>query len=83
MGNFSPYSEEWEKQHIQRQMEAIREKQKNDPWSLRLLVKAHSRIRFLEDLIVIHVKMLYTGKTREELLRERALRVLSRMVNGK
>ena len=83
MGNFTPYSEEWEKQHIQRQMEAIREKQKNDPWPLRLLVKAHSRIRFLEDLIVIHVKMLYTGKTREELLRERALRVLSRMVNRK
>ena len=83
MGNFTPYSEEWEKQHIQRQMEDIREKQKNDPWPLRLLVKAHSRIRFLEDLIVIHVKMLYTGKTREELLRERALRVLSRMVNRK
>ena len=43
MGNFSPYSEEWEKQHIQRQMEDIREKQKNDPWPLRLLVKAHRR----------------------------------------
>ena len=42
MGNFTPYSEEWEKQHIQRQMDAIREKQKNDPWPLRLLVKAHS-----------------------------------------
>ena len=43
MGNFTPYSEEWEKQHIQRQMEDIREKQKNDPWPLRLLVKAHRR----------------------------------------
>ena len=83
MGNFTPYSEEWEKQHIQRQMDTIREKQKNDPWPLRLLVKAHSRIRFLEDLIVIHVKMLYTGRTKEDLLRERALRVLSRMVNRK
>ena len=83
MGNFTPYSEEWEKQHIQRQMDTIREKQKNDPWPLRLLVKAHSRIRFLEDLIVIHVKMLYTGRTKEDLLRERALKVLARIVNRK
>ncbi len=83
MGNFTPYSEEWEKQHIQRQMDTIRKKQKNDPWPLRLLVKIHSRIRFLEDLIVIHVKMLYTGRTKEDLLKERALKVLARMVNRK
>ena len=81
MGNFIPYSEEWEKQHIQKQMEEIREK--NDPWPLRLLVKAHSRIRFIEDLIVIHVKMLFTGRTKEDLLKERALKVLARMVNKK
>ena len=83
MGNFTPYSEEWEKQHIQRQRDTIREKQKNDPWPLRLLVKAHSRIRFLEDLIVIHVKMLFTGRTKEDLLKERALKVLARIVNRK
>ena len=83
MGNFTPYSEEWEKQHIQRHMDTIREKQKNDPWPLRLLVKAHSRIRFLEDLIVVHVKMLYTGRTKEDLLRERALKALARIVNRK
>ena len=81
MGNFTPYSEEWERQHIQKQMEEIREK--NDPWPLRLLVKAHSRIRFLEELVVVHAKMQVTGRTREDLLRERALKVLSRMVNRK
>lgn len=83
MGNFTPYSDEWERQHIQKQMDEIRKKQKNDPLPLRLLVKAHSRIRFLEDLVVVHVKMLYTGKTKEDLLKERARKVLSRMVNKK
>ena len=83
MGNFTPYSDEWERQHIQKQMDVIREKQKNDPLTLRLLVKAHSRIRFLEDLVVVHVKMLYTGKTKEDLLKERARKMLSRMVNKK
>ena len=69
MGNWSPYSEEWEKQRIKRAIadaEAKRIAFEQKPRIYQAIVKFVSTIRYYFELLVIRVRMLFDRQYRDE-----------------
>ncbi len=64
MGNWSPYSEEWEKQRINKKAEEARAAYEKNP----RLYRAMGTIRSYETLLLIHLRRLFDRKYREEMV---------------
>ena len=62
MGNWSPYSEEWEKQHVRKVIEnanATRIEFEKKPWAYKAIVRASGTIRYYWSLLKIRVRMFF------------------------
>ena len=73
MGNWSPYSEEWERQRIEKFIEkadAARKEFEKKPWLYKAVIRGIQTIRYYGSLFTIHVRMIFDRKYREKVIRE-------------
>ena len=69
MGNWSPYSEEWEKQHLKKiieKSETARLAFEKKPWIYKATVRLLKTIQYYLSLMAIHIRMIFDRKYREE-----------------
>ena len=72
MGNWSPYSEEWEKQHARKVIEnanAARIAFEKKPWAYKAIVRASGTISYYLSFLKIRVRMLFDREYRDEVNR--------------
>ena len=72
MGNWSPYSEEWEKQHARKVIEnanAARIEFEKKPWVYKAIVRASGTISYYWSLLIIRVRMFFDQEYRDEVNR--------------
>ena len=72
MGNWSPYSEEWEKQHVKKVIEnanAAWIEFEKKPWAYKAIVRASKTISYYWSLLSIHVRMFFDREYRDEVNR--------------
>lgn len=90
MGNWSPYSEEWEKQHLKKMIEkseTARLTFEKKPWIYKATVRLLKTIQYYLSLMAIHIRMIFDRKYREEVkhavdgLEEKTLRAIVDMMN--
>ena len=90
MGNWSPYSEEWEKQHLKKMIEkseTARLAFEKKPWIYKATVRSLKTIQYYLSLMAIHIRMIFDRKYREEVnhavdgLEEKTLRAIVDMMN--
>ena len=90
MGNWSPYSEEWEKQHLKKMIEnseTARLAFEKKPWIYKVTVRSLKTIQYYLSLMAIHIRMIFDRKYREEVnhavngLEEKTLRAIVDFVN--
>ncbi len=69
MGNWSPYSEEWEKQHARKVIEnanATRTEFEKKPWAYKAIVTATGTISYYWSLLILHIRVLFDREYRKE-----------------
>ncbi len=90
MGNWSPYSEEWEKQHLKKMIEkseTARLAFEKKPWVYKAIVRLLKTIQYYSSLLAIHIRMIFDRKYREEVthavdsLEEKTLSAIVDLVN--
>ena len=90
MGNWSPYSKEWEKQHLQKIIdgaETARIEFEKKPWIYKAIVRLGQTISYYWSLLVIRIRMLFDYEYRQEMqqatkgLEEKVLRAVVDFVN--
>ena len=90
MGNWSPYSEEWEKQHLKKMIEkseTARLAFEKKPWIYKAIVRLLKTIQYYLSLMAIHIRMIFDRKYREEVnhavdgLEEKTLRAIADMIS--
>lgn len=72
MGNWSPYNEEWEKQHAKKVIEnanAARIEFEKKPWAYKAIVRASGTISYYLSFLKIRVRMLFDREYRDEVNR--------------
>ena len=70
MGNWSPYSEEWEKQRLRRMIdetEAARLAFERKPQIYKAMVRLLETIKYYWTLLVVHIRMTIDRTYREEI----------------
>lgn len=73
MGNWSPYSEEWEQQRIEKFIEkadAVRREFEKKPRIYKAIVRGIASIKYYCSLFAIHTRMIFDRKYREQIIRE-------------
>ncbi len=89
MGNWSPYSEEWEKQRVKKiitETNAARIEFEKKPPIYKALYRFAGTMRYYSSLLFIHFRRLFDRKYREEMEREideaddKALRYLAELL---
>ena len=90
MGNWSPFSEEWEKQQIKKMIEKSETSRlafEKKPWIYKAIVRLLKTIQYYLSLMAIHIRMTFDRKYREEVnhavdgLEEKTLRAIADMMN--
>ena len=90
MGNWSPYSEEWEKQHLKKIMnetEPARVEFEKKPWIYKAIVRLLGTISYYWSLLVLRIRKIFDREYRQEVkqatneLEEKILRSAVDMVN--
>ena len=90
MGNWSPYSKEWERQHLQKIIdgaETARIEFEKKPRIYKAIVRLGQTISYYWSLLVIRIRMLFDHKYRQEMqqatkgLEEKVLRTVVDFVN--
>jgi hypothetical protein len=90
MGNWSPYSKEWERQHLQKIIdgaETARIEFEKKPWIYKAIVRLGQTISYYWSLLVIRIRMLFDYEYRQEMqqatkgLEEKVLRAVVDFVN--
>ena len=90
MGNWSPYSKEWERQHLQKIIdgaETARIEFEKKPWIYKAIVRLGQTISYYWSLLVIRIRMLFDHEYRQEMqqatkgLEEKVLRAVADLVN--
>ena len=90
MGNWSPYSKEWERQHLQKIIdgaETARIEFEKKPWIYKAIVRLGQTISYYWSLLVIRIRMLFDHDYRQEInqatneLEEKILKAAVDMVN--
>lgn len=90
MGNWSPYSKEWEKQHLQKIIdgaETARLEFEKKPWIYKATVRLGQTISYYWSVLVIRIRMLFDREYRQEMqqatkgLEEKVLRAVVDFVN--
>ncbi len=90
MGNWSPYSKEWEKQHLQKIIdgaETARIEFEKKSWIYKAIVRLGQTISYYWSLLVIRIRMLFDYEYRQEMqqatkgLEEKVLRAVVDFVN--
>ena len=69
MGNWSPYSEEWEKQRLEKAMDQLNAERRafeKKPKPYKAMVHFCQTIKYYGSLAVIHIRMAFDRKYREE-----------------
>ena len=69
MGNWSPYSEEWEKQRLEKAMDQLNAERRafeKKPKPYKAMVRLCKTIKYYGSLAVIHIRMVFDRKYREE-----------------
>ena len=72
MGNWSQYSEEWEKQHAKKVIynaNAARIEFEKRPWAYKVIVRASGSISYYWSLLKIQVRMFFDREYRDEVNR--------------
>ena len=70
MGNWSPYSEEWERQRIKRVIEendTARKAFEKKPWPYKMAVRLWETVKYYGSLLTIHFHMLIDREYRKEM----------------
>ena len=73
MGNWSPYSEEWEKNRIRKvidETEAARREFEQKPWLYKVIVKYWGTICYYWNLLKVHIRMFFDRDYREKMKHE-------------
>ncbi len=73
MGNWSPYSEEWERQRIEKFIEkadAARKEFEKKPRIYKTIVRGIASIKYYGSLFAIHTRMIFDRQYREQVIRE-------------
>ena len=90
MGNWSPYSKEWERQHLQKTIdgaEAARLEFEKKPRIYKAIVRLGQTISYYWSLLLIRIRMLFDREYRQEMqqatkgLEEKVLRAVVDFVN--
>ena len=90
MGNWSPYSKEWERQHLQKiidDAENARLEFEKKPWIYKVIIRLGETISYYWSLLVIRIRILFDHEYRQEIkqatdgLEEKILRAAVDMVN--
>ncbi len=90
MGNWSPYSKEWERQHLQKIIdgaETARIEFEKKPWIYKAIVRLGQTISYYCSLLVIRIRMLFDHEYRQKMqqatkgLEEKVLRAVVDFVN--
>ena len=90
MGNWSPYSEEWEKQHLKKLMEesdATRREFERKPRIYKAIVRLWQTIMYYGELLAMQIRMAFDPKYRKEVrqavdgLEEKTLKAIVDIVN--
>ncbi len=90
MGNWSPYSKEWERQHLQKIIdgaETARIEFEKKPWIYKAIVRLGQTISYYWSLLVIRIRMLFDHEYRQKMqqatkgLEEKVLRAVVDFVN--
>ena len=90
MGNWSPYSKEWERQHLQKIIdgaETARIEFEKKPWIYKAIIRLGQTISYYWSLLVIRIRMLFDHEYRQEMqqatkgLEEKVLRAVADLVN--
>ena len=90
MGNWNPYSKEWEKQHLQKIIdgaETARLEFEKKPWIYKAIVRLWGTISYYWSLLVLHIRKIFDREYRQEVkqatneLEEKILRSAVDMVN--
>ena len=90
MGNWSPYSKEWERQHLQKIIdgaETARIEFEKKPWIYKAIVRLGQTISYYWSLLVIRIRMLFDHEYRQEMqqatkgLEEKVLRAVADLMN--
>lgn len=72
MGNWSPYSEEWEKQRARKVIEdsnAARIEFEKKPWAYKAIVRASGTISYYWSLLVVRARMFFDREYQDEVNR--------------
>lgn len=90
MGNWSPYSKEWERQHLQKIIdgaETPRLEFEKKPWICKAIIRIGQTISYYWSLLLIRIRMLFDHQYRQEMkeatkdLEEKVLRAVVDLVN--
>ena len=90
MGNWSPYSKEWERQHLQKIIdgaETVRLEFEKKPWIFKAIIRLGQTIIYYWSILLIRIRMLFDHEYRQEMqqatkgLEEKVLRAVADLVN--
>ena len=90
MGNWSPYSKEWERQHLQKIIdgaETARVEFEKKPRIYKAIIRLGQTISYYWSLLLIRIRMLFDHEYRQEMqqatkgLEEKVLRAVVDFVN--